>query len=161
MDEVERKRLLEVADLLSSVNVKIFEMLKTKSRETFMTEHVSGVNTEIRGEKARSLKIGLQNVVKASLNESGRDVGSNPTENSKPPNPKGEKSFDNWALPKTKKFQWYRTSNEEGKIRRCENANCNLFLKYNNDKNTYEHWKFDANTGKAFFVSEGCGGEYP
>ncbi len=125
MDEVERKRLLEVADLLSSVNVKILEMLKTKSRETFMTEHVSGVNIE----KQESVTEG--------------------------------KTFDNWALHKNRKFQWYRTSNEEGKIRRCKNANCNLFLKYNNDKNTYEHWKFDANTGKAFFVSEGCGGEYP
>ena len=38
-----------------------------------------------RGEKARSLKIRTAGRGKASLNESGGDVGSNPTENSKLP----------------------------------------------------------------------------
>ena len=118
MDNGERKRLLEVQDLLSSVNLKILEMLKTESRETFMSEEI---------------------ITKK---------------------PEGDE-YQNWALPKTGKFQWYKMSNEEGKIRKCENANCDLFLKYNNDKKTYEHWKIDANTGKAFFVFEGCGGEYP
>lgn len=54
MDEVERKRLLEVQDLLSSVNLKILEMLKSESRETFMTEEIIAKN--VSGEDSGVLK---------------------------------------------------------------------------------------------------------
>ena len=87
-------------------------MLKTESRETFMSEEI---------------------------------ITKKP----------GIEDYKNWAITKTGKFQWYKMSNEEGKIRRCENG-CNLFLKFNKEKETYEHWKFDANTGKAFFAKEYC-----
>jgi len=40
MDEIERKRIKEVRDLLSSVDLKLLELLKTESKETFMTQEV-------------------------------------------------------------------------------------------------------------------------
>ncbi len=58
-----------------------------KALDAFFKPKEAEPEKDSEGEKARSLKIGLQNVVKASLNESGGDVGSNPTENSKLPVP--------------------------------------------------------------------------
>ena len=46
MDEIERKYLNEIKDLLSSVNAKIFELLKTESKETFLEETI-----EVKDEK--------------------------------------------------------------------------------------------------------------
>ena len=40
MDELERKYVQEVKDLLSSVDLKLLELLKTESKETFMTEEI-------------------------------------------------------------------------------------------------------------------------
>ena len=40
MDEIERKYVQEVRDLLSSVDLKLLELLKTESKETFMKEEV-------------------------------------------------------------------------------------------------------------------------
>ena len=159
----------------------IYQLLSEKSQEVvkkeLTSEHVSGVNIEIRGEKEVE-----DNVHGSRTGESVRT--SSVATNSKPPNPKGEttveetvteimidaintattktedKTFANWALPKTGSFLWFKMSNEEGKMRKCENRGCDLFLKYNNDKKTYEHWKLDANTGKGFFVNERCEGEY-
>ena len=118
MDDIERKYVQEVRDLLSSVDLKLLELLKTESIETFVKEEI----------------------IKKESQES--------------------KTFANWALPKTGEHIWFKMSNEEGKMRLCGNDGCDLFLKYNHDKETYEHWKLDANTGKAFFVNERCGGNY-
>lgn len=62
----------------------------------------------------------------------------------------------NFAMPITGEFQWYRLVDQEGKVRECNNVGCDLFLKYNKDKKTYEHWKYDANTGKGGFVQDTC-----
>lgn len=40
MDDVERKYVQEVRDLLSSVDLKLLELLKTESKELFITEEV-------------------------------------------------------------------------------------------------------------------------
>lgn len=58
------------------------------------------------------------------------------------------------------KYSWYRFSNQEGRVRKCENEGCDLWLKYNEDKKTYEHWKYDVNTGKGGFVADRCEGVY-
>lgn len=66
----------------------------------------------------------------------------------------------NFALPMTGKYQWYNLVNHEGKVRKCENEGCGMFLMYNNDKKTYEHWKYDPNTGKGGYVADRCEGVY-
>ena len=116
MDELEKKYLTEVRDLLSSIDLKILEMLKTKTRDTFITE--------VREEKGFA--------------------DPEPT--------------SNFAMPKTGKYQWFRMSNNEGKIRKCENAGCGLWLYWNGS--TYEHWKYDINTGKGFYVANICEGDF-
>ena len=67
-----------------------------------------------------------------------------------------KEAASNFAMPITGEFQWYKLADQEGKLRRCNNAGCDLFLKYNKDKKTYEHWKYDANTGKGGFVQDKC-----
>lgn len=62
----------------------------------------------------------------------------------------------NFALPMTGKYQWYKFVDQEGKVRKCNNNGCDLFLKYNNDKKSYEHWKYDANTGIGGYVQDKC-----
>ena len=67
----------------------------------------------------------------------------------------------NFAIPMGNgKFQWYRFADQEGRVRKCKNEGCNLFLKYNEDKKKYEHWKFDPNTGKGGYVADKCEGIY-
>ena len=67
----------------------------------------------------------------------------------------------NFAIPMGNgKFQWYRFADQEGRVRKCKNEGCNLFLKYNEDKKKYEHWKFDPNTGKGGYVADRCEGIY-
>ena len=40
MDDLERKYVKEVKDLLSSVELKILELLKKESKKTFMNEEI-------------------------------------------------------------------------------------------------------------------------
>ncbi len=135
MDEAERKRLLEVRDLLSSVDLKILEMLKVESRETFMTQEIIAGSKEDH-ERAQMI-LDLASEIPFKI-----------------------ENYEKWEKSKTGDFQWYNISNEEGKVRKCNNSGCNLFLKFHKDKKTYEHWKMDANTGKAFFVAEKCEGSW-
>ncbi len=134
MDEVERKRLIEVRDLLSSVDFKILEMLKTETKELFITEKI--IEKESPGVQIIDGHVNFGEHISGSTIEVKFPI--------------------NWALPKTGKYQWYKMSNEEGKIRKCLNPGCKLFLKYNKEIGTYEHWKIDANSGKAFFVDKYC-----
>ena len=63
----------------------------------------------------------------------------------------------NFVIPmKNAKFTWYRFADQDGRVRKCENEGCDLFLKYNENKKTYEHWKFDPNTGKGGYVADKC-----
>jgi hypothetical protein len=64
------------------------------------------------------------------------------------------------ALPMTGKYQWYNLVNHEGKVRKCVNEGCDLFLLWNKDKKKYEHWKYDVNTGKGGYVADKCEGVY-
>lgn len=77
------------------------------------------------------------------------------------PEPKKENipatTTSNFALPKTGKYQWYRLkNNDKVKLRRCSNEGCPMFLKFNEDKKKYEHWKYDANTGVGGYVQDTC-----
>ena len=53
MDEIERKYVEEVRDLLSSVDLKLLELLKTESKETFMTEEI--IKKETKSESPREI----------------------------------------------------------------------------------------------------------
>ena len=67
-------------------------------------------------------------------------------------------AISNFALPKTGKYQWYKLKDSVPtiKLRKCMNEGCLLFLKWNDDKKKYEHWKFDANTGVGGYVQDNC-----
>ena len=70
--------------------------------------------------------------------------------------------LSNFALPKTGEYQWYRLKGgDKAKLRRCRNEGCNMFLKYNGDKKSYEHWKYDANTGVGGYVQDKCDHYFP
>ena len=72
-------------------------------------------------------------------------------------NPIEAKSLSNFALPMTGKYQWYRFKDDNTvKLRKCKNDGCDLFLKWNDEIKKYEHWKYDANTGRGGFVSDKC-----
>ncbi len=63
----------------------------------------------------------------------------------------------NFALPKTGKYQWYQLLEDNTiKLRKCTNEGCLLFLKWDDIKKKYEHWKYDANTGVGGFVQDKC-----
>lgn len=67
------------------------------------------------------------------------------------------KKISNFALPKTGKYQWYKLLEDDTiKVRKCTNEGCLLFLKWDDDKKKYEHWKYDANTGFGGFVQDKC-----
>ena len=67
------------------------------------------------------------------------------------------KSISNFALPKTGKYQWYKLMEDDSiKVRKCTNEGCLLFLKWDDTKKKYEHWKYDANTGFGGFVQDKC-----
>lgn len=72
------------------------------------------------------------------------------------------KTLSNFALPMTGKYQWYRLKgNDKVKLRKCTNAGCLLFLKFNEDKSKYEHWKYDVNTGVGGYVQDKCDYYFP
>ena len=61
MDDIERKRLEEVKDLLSSASLKLFEMLKEPSQTTFVKESIEITDFEgkkwlmINGERVKEI----------------------------------------------------------------------------------------------------------
>ena len=63
-----------------------------------------------------------------------------------------------YELPRTGKYQWYKLKDSIPtiKLRKCTNEGCLLFLKWDDDKKKYEHWKYDANTGAGGFVQDKC-----
>ena len=75
----------------------------------------------------------------------------------KPYEPLPANATTNFALPKTGKYQWYVLKNDRAiKLRKCSNEGCPMFLKFNEDKRKYEHWKYDANTGVGGYVQDTC-----
>jgi len=73
-----------------------------------------------------------------------------------------EEATTNFALPMTGKYQWYRLkSDDKIKLRKCSNEGCLMFLKWSGSKEVYEHWKYDANTGKGGYVQEKCDYYFP
>lgn len=71
-------------------------------------------------------------------------------------------ALSSFALPMTGKYQWYRLKgNDKVKLRKCTNAACLLYLKFNEDSSKYEHWKYDANTGEGGFVQDKCDYYFP
>lgn len=68
------------------------------------------------------------------------------------------KSGSDYMIPMGKgKYQWYKLKDDNTiKLRKCKNEGCLLFLKWNDTKKKYEHWKYDANTGEGGFVQDGC-----
>ncbi len=58
-------------------------------------------------------------------------------------------------VTKTGKYTWYSLKGG-GKVRKCNNEGCDLFLKYSEEKSTYEHWKYDANTKVGVYAQDRC-----
>ena len=58
-------------------------------------------------------------------------------------------------VSKAGKYTWYPLHGG-GKVRKCNNEGCDLFLKYSEEKSTYEHWKYDANTGVGVYAQDRC-----
>lgn len=53
------------------------------------------------------------------------------------------------------KYTWlYSTTND--KLRKCDNEGCGMYLCYNQDKRTYDHWKYDPNTKIAVYAQDTC-----
>ena len=110
MDDIEIKYIEEARDLLSSAELKLMELLRRESKETYVEEIIT------------------------------------------------PQSVSNFTIPIGKgKYQWYKLKDDDSvKLRKCQNEGCLLFLKWNDTKKKYEHWKYDANTGVGGFVQDGC-----
>lgn len=65
------------------------------------------------------------------------------------------KASETKPLPKKGKYTWFPIKGG-GKVRTCNNEGCNLFLKYNDDKKTYQHGKYDALEEAWLYVADGC-----
>lgn len=59
------------------------------------------------------------------------------------------------TFPTKGKYVWYPLISG-GKVRKCNNAPCPYFLKYNEDINTYQHGKYDAEKKEWYHVSDTC-----
>ena len=127
---------------------KIYSLLSERSKEV--------ITKEMGGENSRD-----------SSMEGGESIHIVSPNDSKPPivsehvSGVNLEATTNFVIPMGNgKFQWYRFADQEGRVRKCKNEGCNLFLKYNEDKKKYEHWKFDPNTGKGGYVADKCEGIY-
>ena len=60
------------------------------------------------------------------------------------------------------KYEWFPVKGMQGvKVRACSNEGCPYYLKYNEDKGKYEHWKYDPNTQEGGFVQDNCDHYFP
>ena len=142
-------------DVLNGKLDKILGLLSERSKEV--------ITKEMGGEKENSILSDLGLNPRKSQDDRDREVDSKPpivSEHVSGVNLE-DKPNDNFVIPmKNAKFTWYRFVDQEGRVRKCKNEGCNLFLKYNEDKKKYEHWKFDPNTGKGGYVADKCEGIY-
>ena len=146
--------LIDSTTQLNLNQIKMFELLSERSKDV--------ITKEMGGEK---LTTSVRREGNALNLESVKDALQ--TSDSKPPIVSEHVSGVNleattdFVIPmKNAKFTWYRFADQEGRVRKCDNEGCNLFLKYNEDKKKYEHWKFDPNTGKGGYLADRCEGIY-
>ena len=53
------------------------------------------------------------------------------------------------------KYIWYPLK-DGGKVRACNNKPCPYYLRWNDEKKSYEHGKYDPETKEFFFVNDIC-----
>jgi len=135
-------------DVLNGKLDKILGLLSERSKDV--------ITKEMGGENSRDSSMeGGESIHIASPNDSKPPIVSEHVSGV------NLEATTNFAIPMGNgKFQWYRFADQEGRVRKCKNEGCNLFLKYNEDKKKYEHWKFDPNTGKGGYVADRCEGIY-
>ena len=56
---------------------------------------------------------------------------------------------------KTGKYTWYALK-DGGKVRKCNNEGCDFYLKWNDEKKTYEHGKYDADKMVWYYSHDRC-----
>ena len=80
-----------------------------------------------------------------------------------PNNLEGVATTDSTPLPelktvqttKTGKYTWYALK-DGGKVRKCNNEGCDFYLKWNDEKKTYEHGKYDADKMVWYYSHDRC-----
>lgn len=65
------------------------------------------------------------------------------------------KGGDSISPPKKGKYTWFQVEGG-GKVRNCNNEPCPYYLKYSEEKGTYEHGKYDPNTKVWSYVDDRC-----
>lgn len=66
------------------------------------------------------------------------------------------KVYDDLEIKETTSlFTWYKLKSG-GKIRKCSNAPCPHFLKFNEDTRKYQHGKYDAAKEEWYHVADNC-----
>ena len=138
--------LIDSTTQLNLNQIKMFELLSERSKEVLKEDWSTKEHMEKDLKNAKKLILTPDTeFAKVSEHVSGVNL----------------EATTNFAIPMGNgKFQWYRFADQEGRVRKCKNEGCNLFLKYNEDKKKYEHWKFDPNTGKGGYVADKCEGIY-
>lgn len=53
------------------------------------------------------------------------------------------------------KYTWYPLK-DGGKVRKCNNAPCPYYLKWNDEKKTYEHGKYEPEKMRFYYVDDRC-----
>ena len=57
---------------------------------------------------------------------------------------------------KKPKYEWFEVSDGGKKVRKCNNSGCNLYLRWNDEKNTYMHGIYDPNTKTWGYIADKC-----
>jgi len=55
------------------------------------------------------------------------------------------------------KYTWYKVAGEpKAKVRKCDEAQCEYYLKYSEEEGRYHHGKYDSNTQVWSYVADTC-----